>query len=183
MLDSPTILSPATTLEIGVGLLVIRLTLGLYMTAHGAQKLLGWFGGYGVDATSGFFEQLGFRPARLFVIVASLAEIVSGLLMATGLLGPVGPALMLSILIVAAVSVHWQHGFFGTQNGIEHTVIFAAGALAIALIGMGPYSLDAWLGLGAWWSPALAWSLIALGVGGGIANLALRRKAAAPHAS
>ncbi len=178
-----TALTDSPTLEIGIALLVIRLTLGLYMTAHGAQKLFGWFGGYGIAGTSGFFEQLGFRPARFFVITASLTEIVSGLLVTFGLLGPVGPALMLSVLIVAAVSVHWQHGFLATNNGIEHTAIFAAGSVALALIGMGPYSLDARLGLGTLWTPELTWGLIALGIVGGVANLALRRKTTLVHTS
>src|SRR5438105_3238277 len=100
------------------GLLIARVIIGLLMAGHGSQKLFGWFGGYGLEGTSGFFAKLGFRPARLFTIAASAGEIVSGLLLALGLFGPVGPALMLSIMIVAAVSVHWGHGVFAT-NGIE----------------------------------------------------------------
>src|SRR3989442_15560380 len=92
---------------LGTGLLLARLILGVLMGAHGPAKLSHWFGGYGVAGTAGFFEQLGFRPARLFVITASLSEVVGGILMALGLLGPVGPALVLSVMIVAAVSVHW----------------------------------------------------------------------------
>lgn len=173
----PYIDSPAATdlVALGSGLLVARLALGFYMAAHGAQKLLGWFGGYGVAGTSGFFEQIGFRPARAFVITASATEIASGVLVALGLLGPVGPALMLSILIVAAVSVHWPNGLFVTSNGIEHTVIFAAAAFALALTGPGPFSLDAALGLQRFWSPGMAWMAIAAGIAGGIANLAVRR--------
>ena len=83
------------------GLLVARLVLGLLMTAHGAQKLFGWFGGYGLTGTAGFFEQIGFRPGRLFATAAALGEVVSGLLVTLGFLGPVGPALMISVMIVA----------------------------------------------------------------------------------
>src|SRR5205823_3541045 len=83
------------------GLLVARLVLGLLMAAHGAQKLFGWFGGYGLTGTAGFFEQLGFRPGRLFAAAAAVGEVVSGVLVALGLFGPVGPALMLSVMIVA----------------------------------------------------------------------------------
>ena len=165
----------AQALTLGIGLLVARLVLGLYMAAHGAQKLLGWFGGYGLAGTSGFFEQIGFRPGRAFVITASLTEIVSGLLLALGLLGPIGPALMISVLLVAAVSVHWQNGVFVTSNGIEHTVIFAASALALALTGPGVLSLDAVLGLDTLWTSSMAWIAVAVGIAGSIANLAVRR--------
>jgi putative oxidoreductase len=157
------------------GLLVARMVLGSYMAAHGAQKLLGWFGGYGVAGTSQFFAQIGFRPARAFVIAAALTEIVSGVLVALGFLGPIGPALMLSVLIVAGVSVHWPNGFFLTSNGIEHTVIFAAGALALALTGPGLFSVDAALGLEWLGSPGVALAAIALGIAGSVANLAARR--------
>src|SRR5947207_12242247 len=100
------------------GLLIARLILGLLMAGHGAQKLFGWVGGYGIAGTGGFMESLGFRPGRLFAIAASVSEAISGLLMALGFLGPVGPAIMLSVMIVAAVSVHW-HGVFATSNGVE----------------------------------------------------------------
>ena len=81
---------------VGTGLLIGRLVLGLIMAAHGAQKLFGWFGGYGLNATGEFFVQLGFAPGRLFAFAASAGELASGLLVALGFLGPVGPALMLS---------------------------------------------------------------------------------------
>src|SRR5437764_2248301 len=93
-----------------LGLFLLRLVLGLLMAAHGGQKLFGWLGGYGLEATGGFFDTLGFRPGRLFATLASVGEYVSGFLVALGLLGPIGPALMLSVMIVAAISVHWGKG-------------------------------------------------------------------------
>jgi putative oxidoreductase len=163
---------------ISAGLLVARLALGLLMVGHGAQKLFGWFGGYGLAGTGGFLESLGFRPGRAFAAAASLAEITGGVLVALGLLGPVGPALIISVMIVAAVTVHWPHGVFFTDNGIEVPVLYASGALALALTGYGAYSLDALLGLQALWTPAVVGVVIGIGIVGGIANLFARRPAA-----
>jgi putative oxidoreductase len=157
------------------GLLLARIVLGSLMAAHGAQKLFGWFGGYGLNAVSGMFEGLGFRPGRVFAAAASGSEVASGLLVAVGLLGPVGPALMLSVMIVAAVSVHWQNGLFATSNGIEVPLLYATGAVALALTGPGAFSLDSAFGLDHIWTPALALLVLAAGVAGGIANLAIRR--------
>jgi putative oxidoreductase len=161
------------------GLILIRLVIGLMMAAHGAQKLFGWFGGYGLAGTAGFFESMGFRPGRLFATAASASEVAGGLLAALGLFGPVGPALMVAVMIVAAISVHWQNGLFAMSNGIELPLLYAAGAAALTLTGPGRYSLDEVLGLTYLWTPALMWSALAIGIGGGIVNLLLRRPAPA----
>ena len=165
------------------GLLTGRLVLGILMAAHGTQKLFGWFGGYGLAGTGGFFETLGFRPGRTFAAAASLAEITGGLLLALGFLGPVGPALIISVMIVAAVTVHWKSGLFATTNGIEVPLLYAAGAVTLALTGPGLFSLDALLGLQSLWTPGIAWGAIAIGVVGGVVNLGLRRPAPQPVAA
>lgn len=169
------ITTAAATLS--AGLLVARLVLGLLMAAHGSQKLFGWFGGYGLAGTAGFFESLGFRPGRLFAATAALTEIGSGLLIALGFLGPVGPALMLSVMIVAAVTVHLKHGVFAASNGIEMPLLYGVGALALALTGPGLFSLDTVLGLDTLWTPAYSLVALAVGIVGGVGNLALRRPA------
>src|ERR1700686_1437401 len=101
-----------------IGLLLLRLVLGILMAGHGSQKLFGWFGGHGLAAVSGVFESLGFRPGRLFAFAAAVSEIGSGVLVTAGFLGPIGPALMMAVMIVAVVSVHWQNGLFAMVNGI-----------------------------------------------------------------
>jgi putative oxidoreductase len=163
---------------ISAGLLIVRLVIGLLMAAHGSQKLFGWFGGHGIAGTGMFFETIGFRPGRLFATVASITEIVSGILVALGFLGPIGPALMLSVMIVAAVSVHWKNGLFAQSNGIELSLFYGTVAVALALIGFGQYSFDAVLGLQSLYTPTFALVALAVGVLGSVANLLARRQPA-----
>ena len=162
-----------------LGLLMVRVVVGLLMAGHGSQKVFGWFGGYGLEGTGGFFEGIGFRPGKLFAAAAGAGEVVSGLLVALGLLGPVGPAVMLSVMLVAAISVHW-HGVFAASNGVEVPLLYAAVAVALAFTGPGQYSLDALLGLTAVWTPALSAMALAVGAAGGAVSLMLRRGAHAP---
>ena len=161
---------------VSIGLLIVRVAVGLMMAGHGTQKLFGWFGGYGLRKTGDFFAQLGFRPGRAFAAAASLSEIAGGLLIALGLLGPIGPALIVSVMIVAAATVHWGHGFFATTNGIELPLLYSVAAIGLALTGPGPYSLDAVLGLEGVWTTATTWIVLGLGALGAFANLALRAR-------
>ena len=160
---------------VSTGLLLGRLVLGLLMAAHGSQKLFGWLGGHGLDGTGGYFESLGFRPGRTFALAAGLAEFGGGLLIALGLLGPIGSALVVSVMIVAALTVHRDGGLFAMNNGIEVPLLYGAGAVALAFTGPGAYSLDALLGLEALWAPEVALTVIALGVLAGVVNLLVRR--------
>jgi len=155
-------------------LLVIRLVFGMAMAAHGAQKLFGWFGGYGLKGTGGFMETLGFHPGHRFALAAGLSEFGGGVLTALGLLGPVGSALIISVMIVAIVTVHKEHGFFVTTNGIEVPLLYIAAALAIALVGPGGYSLDSLFRLGVLHQPAVTWVALGVSVVGAFGNLSLR---------
>jgi len=157
------------------GLLLARLVFGVVMAAHGAQKLFGWFGGYGIAGTGGFFESIGFRPGKLFAFAAGSGEFAGGLLVALGFLGPIGPALMLSVMIVAAVSMHLKGGLFAQNNGIELPLLYSAAAVALALTGFGAYSFDAALGIASIWTPAVIWAALAIGVAGALTSLGLRR--------
>ena len=126
------------------GLLLARMVFGLVMAAHGTQKLFGWFGGYGLAGTGGFFESLGFRPGRFFAAAAGgTGDRRPGCCVALGLLGPLGPAMIVSVMIVAMATVHWPNGLFAQNNGIEVPLLYSAAAAAIALVGNGAYSLDA----------------------------------------
>jgi putative oxidoreductase len=163
-----------------LGFLIARLVIGLLIAAHGTQKLFGWFGGHGLKATGEFFGNLGFQPGRLYATSAGLGELVGGLLIALGFLGPVGPAILLAVMIVAAISVHWRNGLFATSNGIELPLLYGTAAVRFALAGPGRYSLDSLLGTHIEWTPALIWAALAVGLAGGIANLALRREPPMP---
>jgi putative oxidoreductase len=163
---------------LSIGLLLLRVVIGVIMAAHGAQKLLGWFGGYGLRGTGQFFEQIGFQPGPAFAAAASISEIVSGLLVALGFLGPIGPALMISVMIVAAMTVHWEHGLFASNNGIELPLLYGITALGLAFTGFGLYSLDNWLGIAGHLPLTDTWIALAIGIVGGFGNLALRRRPA-----
>ena len=161
-----------------VGLLLVRLVLGLYFLAHGTQKLFGWFGGHGLGGTGGYMESLGFRPGKTFALAAGLSEAGGGLLVALGLLGPIGPGLILISMVVAMGAVHWKNGFFVAANGLEMPVAWAACAIAVAFAGPGRYSLDGALGI--WLENAwFVRGVIVVAVVIGLVNLWLRRPQAA----
>ena len=156
------------------GLLLLRVVLGLTLAAHGAQKLFGWFGGYGLDGTGGFMESLGFVPGRRNALMAGLTEAGGGVLLALGLLTPAAAAVSLSVMIVAGATVHGAKGFFLANGGYEYTLVLGLAALSIAFTGPGALSLDSALGLelsGLYWGAAA----LAVGVLGSAVQLAGRR--------
>jgi putative oxidoreductase len=138
------------------GLLLLRVVLGLTMSAHGAQKLFGWFGGHGIRATGGFFGNFGFRTPVLMAFAAGLAEFGGGLSLATGFLTPLG-ALAITIVMLNAISlVHWPKGFFNSNGGYEFNLLIASAAVAIAATGPGRFAIDRAIGWddnisGLWW--------------------------------
>jgi putative oxidoreductase len=167
-----------------LALLITRLVVGLTLAAHGAQKLFGWFGGYGLKGTGGFFEGLGFRPGALFAAAAGLGEFVGGLLTAAGLFSPFGPVLLVVVMVVAIFAVHWEKGFFAQAGGLEFPLVIAGSAVGLAFAGPGAYTLDAVLRTRLVSQPGTIWVVIAGAVALALLNLAARhRPASAPPAS
>ncbi len=129
------------------GMLLLRLVVGLTMAAHGAQKLLGWFGGPGFAGTARFLEQMGFRAGELHAVLSGGAELGGGVLLALGLLTPLGAAAVTGSMLAATATVTWENGFISAKGGYEYNLVLIASALAIALAGPGRLSLDRALGL------------------------------------
>ncbi len=130
---------------VSAGLLVIRLVFGLTVFAHGAQKLLGWFGGRGLSGEKAMMAGLGVRPVGLFAVLNTLGEFLGGLGLAAGFLTPFAAAGVLGTMIVAIIKVHWSKGFFNHLGGLEYPLTLATTAFILGLIGPGEYSLDAFL--------------------------------------
>ena len=130
-----------------LGYPLIRITAGLMLIPHGAQKLFGWFGGYGLEATGQFFEgSLGMSPGILFALLAGLVEFFGGLALVLGLLTRPA-ALAVTFMLGVALTVHTANGFFWTNGGIEYPLLWAMTAFGIFLRGGDRFSLDARLGL------------------------------------
>jgi putative oxidoreductase len=128
-----------------VGLLALRLGVGGTLAAHGTQKLFGWFGGTGLEGTTGGMRAMGFHPPRTSALLAGLGEAGGGLLLTLGLATPVAGAATASTM-VAAGAVHRPAGFFATEGGFEYTGVLGLVGAALAITGPGRYSLDAALG-------------------------------------
>ena len=133
-------------------LLIVRLVIGLGLAVHGAQKLFGWFGGYGIAGTGGFFEGIGFKPG-----------------------GALGPAAVLGVMLVAILTVHVKNGFLSTNNGWEMPALYVAGAFALPFTGFGAYSLDHAFGLTVLTSTASIWILYGLAVVQALLNAAIKK--------
>lgn len=124
---------------------LVRVATGLLLVPHGAQKLFGWFGGYGLEATGQFFAAKLGLPASL-ALLAGLIEFFGGLMLAAGLLTrPIG-ALVFGLMAVAVLQVHLPVGFFWTAGGYEYPLFWGVVALSFAIRGGGRYSLDGLVG-------------------------------------
>ncbi|MED4285730.1 DoxX family protein [Priestia megaterium] len=130
---------------VSIGLLLIRLVIGLSFMAHGTQKLFGWFGGHGLKGTGSWFESIGMKPGVRMALMAGLSELVGGALFAAGLLTPLGALLIAGTMVMAIVKVHGPNGYWATQNGYEYNLTLLVVAIGVAIAGPGYYALDTFI--------------------------------------
>ena len=158
-----------------VGLLILRLVLGLTLAAHGFNK---FFGGGRIPGTARWFESIGMKYGTFQAVVAATTEISAGLGLAAGLLTPIPAAGFVALMLVAAWTVHRHNGFFIVKEGWEYNLILAVSAVAVATIGPGKFSLDYALFrttalydfLHGWWGLLIS---AGLGLAGGIGQLVI----------
>jgi putative oxidoreductase len=132
--------------DAGLGPLALRIPVGLIFAAHGAQKLFGWFGGYGLEGTGQFFDSVGLSPGVLLALLAGAAEFFGGLALLLGLLVRPAAAVLAVTMVVAIFAVHWSKGFFAGSGGYEYALALFAASLSLLFSGAGRYSADAALG-------------------------------------
>jgi putative oxidoreductase len=130
-----------------IGILLLRVVIGLLFAGHGAQKLFGWFGGRGLAGHSAVMEKLGIHPAGIFALISALGEFFGGLGVAFGLLTPLAAAALIGAMLVAIIKVHLPNGFWNNNRGIEFPFTLGIVAFVIGLTGPGIYSLDYALGI------------------------------------
>lgn len=157
-----------------LGLLLLRVVVGLLLAAHGAQKLFGWFGGDGLAATGQGFAGLGYPNATVMAAVAGLTELAAGLGLAAGVLVPFAAAGVIGTMVNAAVAAHGKAGLWAQNGGYEYPLVLGAVAAGLAIHGPGRYAIDPALGLEL---GGLTWGVgaIVVGVLAALAVLGSRR--------
>jgi putative oxidoreductase len=164
---------PEVGMGLDIGLLLLRVVVGLTLAAHGAQKLFGWFGGRGLEGTAQGYERIGYRPGPLMALLAGVGEAGGGVLLALGLLTPLGAAAGIGVMLNAIVSAHLSKGFWNSKGGFEFPLTIATVFAAVAFAGPGRFSLDRAIG---WQQTGWIWGAAAVGAGllAGLAVLAVR---------
>jgi putative oxidoreductase len=145
-----------------LGLAALRLTVGGLFMGHGLQKLAGWFGGGGIEATGKAFESMNLRPGRVHAAAAGTTETVGGAMLAGGLLTPLGASLLSGTMITAIRKVHATNGPWASNGGYEYNLVLIAIVFAVTDVGPGEWSLDNALGIE---RSGRGWALAQLGVG------------------
>lgn len=135
------LLSQLTFGNAGLGALALRVPVGVILAAHGAQKLFGWFGGYGLEATGQWMASIGFAPGILMALLAGAAEFFGGIALILGVL--TRPAAVAAAFTMAvAMTVHVGNGLFVSNNGYEFALSLLAATVALAFIGGGSLAID-----------------------------------------
>ena len=136
------LISKLTTTNTGLDTLPLRLGAGVIFTAHGAQKLFGWYGGYGLEGTAGWMASIGLEPGMLMAAMAGSAEFFGGLLLVTGLLVRPAALILALTMLIAIVTVHLENGLFMSNNGYEFGLALLAISVALVFRGAGSLSAD-----------------------------------------
>ena len=123
--------------------LAVRIPVGIIFVAHGAQKLFGAFGGYGLEGTGQFMASLGLTPGYLMALLAGSAEFFGGLALLFGVLVRPAAAALAFAMLVAIFSVHIGNGLFMDKNGYEFGLALLAASVALLISGAGRLSVDA----------------------------------------
>jgi putative oxidoreductase len=131
--------------KLGLDTLPLRIGAGVIFTAHGAQKLFGWFGGYGLEGTAGWMESIGLAPGTLMAALAGGAEFFGGLLLIAGFLVRPAAVVLAITMLVAIFTVHVQNGLFMSNNGYEFGLALLVISMGLALRGAGSLSIDSLL--------------------------------------
>ena len=118
-----------------IGRLLLRLSVGGFFVGHGTQKLFGWFGGHGLEATAKGFEQMGLRPGKRNAIAGGAAEAAGGALLATGIATPVAASLLTATMLTAIETVHGKNGPWLSNGGYEYNVVLIGAVLTLAEAG------------------------------------------------
>ncbi|MFT6028926.1 MAG: putative oxidoreductase [Oleiphilaceae bacterium] len=137
-----TLIKNVISTDAGIDTLAVRLAAGVIFTAHGAQKLFGWFGGYGLEGTAGWMSSIGLEPGYLLALMAGSAEFFGGLFLILGLLVRPSAIVLALTMVVAIVTVHLEHGLFMSNNGYEFALALLAISVGLVFRGAGSVSLD-----------------------------------------
>jgi putative oxidoreductase len=136
------LLNKLTTSTSGLDTLPLRVGAGVIFAAHGAQKLFGWFGGYGLEGTAAWMTSIGLEPGLPMAALAGGAEFFGGLLLIVGLLVRPAALLLAITMVVAIITVHLQNGLFMANNGYEFGLALLAVSVGLAFRGAGSLSAD-----------------------------------------
>jgi putative oxidoreductase len=128
--------------DAGLAPLAIRIPVGIIFAAHGAQKLFGWFGGYGLAGTAGWMDSIGLHPGMLLALLAGGAEFFGGLALLLGLLVRPASVALAFTMLVAIFSVHISKGLFLSNGGFEYGLALLAVTIGLSISGAGRWSLD-----------------------------------------
>lgn len=126
----------------GWGALALRIPVGIIFVAHGAQKLFGWFGGYGLAGTGQWMDSIGLSPGIAMAFLAGAAEFFGGLALIVGLLVRPAAAVLAFAMLIAIFSVHIGNGLFMSNNGYEFGLALLAVSVSLLFSGAGRASID-----------------------------------------